>query len=87
MLVSVGVSRVSQAFCFMNAILTPCLLRSVHEVQAFLVELISNFEFSLTEDIKRLRREPCGVMLPTLEGEVEKGVQMPLKVTLATQDE
>lgn len=57
----------------------------VHEIQAFLVELVSNFEFALTEDIKRLRREPCAAMVPMLEG--ERGTQMPLKVSLATRDD
>ena len=57
----------------------------VNEIQAFIVELVSNFEFALTDDIKRLRREPCGVMLPVLEG--ESGVKMPLRVTLALREE
>ncbi|KAL6305107.1 cytochrome P450 [Sparassis latifolia] len=59
---------------------------ALYELQAFLIELISNFEFALTDDIKRLRRENSLLMVPTLEGEVEKGVQMPLRVSLAARD-
>lgn len=57
----------------------------VLELQTFLVQLVSNFEFGLTEELKRLRRENALVMVPTLEGELEKGVQLPLTVSLATQ--
>ncbi|OSX65860.1 hypothetical protein POSPLADRAFT_1131390 [Postia placenta MAD-698-R-SB12] len=56
---------------------------ALYELQAFIVQLISNFEFALTDDIKRLRRENALVMVPTLEGEAEKGVQVPLRVSLA----
>ncbi|KDQ18788.1 hypothetical protein BOTBODRAFT_52044 [Botryobasidium botryosum FD-172 SS1] len=56
------------------------------QLNTFLVELVRNFEFSPTEDLKRIRMESCLVVVPTLEGEVEKGAQMPLKVTLAPQD-
>ena len=58
----------------------------LYEMQAFLVELISNFEFAITEDIKRLRREPCLVMVPVLEGELEKGAQLPLRVSIAQRE-
>lgn len=58
----------------------------LYEMQAFLVELVSNFEFAITEDIKKLRREPCIVMVPVLEGNVEKGAQLPLKISLARRD-
>ncbi|KAF5345368.1 hypothetical protein D9758_008507 [Tetrapyrgos nigripes] len=56
------------------------------EVQATLVELINNFEFAPTEDLKRLRREACLVTVPTLEGEEEKGENLPLRVTIASRD-
>lgn len=58
---------------------------SVIELQAFLCQLLSNFEFGMTEELKRLRRENALVMVPTLEGEQEKGVQLPLKVSFATR--
>lgn len=61
-------------------------ITSVYEVQAFIVELISNLEFSLTDDCKRVRREARLVMVPMLEGEIAKGAQLPLRVSLATRD-
>ncbi|KAL0067427.1 hypothetical protein AAF712_005412 [Marasmius tenuissimus] len=53
---------------------------AVLELQTFLVELIGNFEFSTTPECDKIRREACAVMVPTIEGEVEKGGQCPLKV-------
>ncbi|TCD61631.1 hypothetical protein EIP91_008155 [Steccherinum ochraceum] len=60
---------------------------AVYEIQAFMIELVSNFEFNLTEDCKLIRREPVFIMAPTVEGQVGKGAQMPLKVTLAQRGE
>jgi hypothetical protein len=51
-----------------------------------LVEVINNFELSPTEDLGRLRKEACLVMLPTLEGEELKGEQLPLRVTVAPRE-
>ncbi|THH29033.1 hypothetical protein EUX98_g5156 [Antrodiella citrinella] len=59
---------------------------AVHEIQAFLIELVANFEFSPTEACKKVRREPCNLMSPTIEGEWDKGVQLPLKVTLVKRE-
>jgi len=56
---------------------------AVLEMQTLLVELISNFEFSMTEQSEKVRRLPCAVMVPAVSGEEAKGVQMPLKVSLA----
>lgn len=56
---------------------------SVLEMQTLLVELVSNFEFSMTEQSEKVRRLPCAVMVPAVSGEEAKGVQMPLKVSLA----
>ena len=61
------------------------LLYSVCELQALVVEVIDKFELSLTEDWIRIRRESCRVMTPTLEGEVEKGAQLPLRVKTAAR--
>ncbi|KAJ7125406.1 cytochrome P450 [Mycena epipterygia] len=60
---------------------------AVLELQAFLIELLSNFEFALTPEAMRIRREACIVMVPTVEGQREKGTQLPLKVTVATREE
>ncbi|KAJ3722183.1 cytochrome P450 [Lentinula guzmanii] len=56
---------------------------AIIEVQAFIVELLSNFEFSATPQIDKVRREAAIVMVPTIEGEIEKGSQLPLRVTFA----
>ena len=55
----------------------------VYELQAFLVELVSNFHFELTDDAQRVRKTAAIVMVPTIEGEVT----MPLRVSLAPRDE
>lgn len=52
-----------------------------------MIELVSNFEFSLTKECKFIRREACVIMSPTLEGELEKGGQLPLKVTLIHRED
>ncbi|KAL0573547.1 hypothetical protein V5O48_008414 [Marasmius crinis-equi] len=59
---------------------------AVVELQTFLVELVGNFEFSLTPECDKIRREACAVMLPTIEGELEKGVQCPLRVQCAKRE-
>ncbi|KAG7442656.1 cytochrome P450 [Guyanagaster necrorhizus] len=58
---------------------------AVLELHAFIVEVINNFEFSLTKESERIRREACGMMAPTVEGEVQKGSQLPLRVTIASR--
>ncbi|KAH7922165.1 cytochrome P450 [Leucogyrophana mollusca] len=60
---------------------------AVIEIQAFLVEIINKFEFSVTDKTEHIRREACLVMAPTVEGELEKGVQLPLRVSIAARDE
>ncbi|KII95493.1 hypothetical protein PLICRDRAFT_98902 [Plicaturopsis crispa FD-325 SS-3] len=60
---------------------------AIVEMQALLVELVGHFEFSVTPETGKLRRESCLVMIPILEGEVDKGSQMPLRVTVAARDE
>ncbi|KAJ8594235.1 cytochrome P450 [Rhizopogon salebrosus TDB-379] len=53
------------------------------EFQAFLTEFVGKFEFALTDKCERVRRTGALVMSPTLEGEVENGVQLPLRVSVA----
>jgi hypothetical protein len=59
----------------------------VIEIQAFLTEIVGKFDFALTDKSERVRREACVLMAPTLEGEVENGVQMMLKVSVAPRTE
>ncbi|KAI0629559.1 cytochrome P450 [Trametes polyzona] len=60
---------------------------AIYEVQAFLTELVSNFQFELTPDVSRVKKTQAIVMVPTLEGELEKGVQLPLRVSIAPREE
>ncbi|EKM53350.1 uncharacterized protein PHACADRAFT_259662 [Phanerochaete carnosa HHB-10118-sp] len=58
---------------------------AVYEIQAFLIELIQNFEFVPTEDMKRLRRELFGIMAPTLEGD-RGNIHLPIRVSLVDHE-
>ncbi|KAJ7729151.1 cytochrome P450, partial [Mycena metata] len=54
---------------------------AIYEYQAFLTELVKNFEFSMDPTIARMvRREPGIVMIPTIEGEVMKGPHLPVTI-------
>ncbi|KAJ7128780.1 cytochrome P450 [Mycena crocata] len=54
---------------------------AVYEYQAFLVELVKNFEFSMDASVlKKIRRESALVMIPTLSDEIEKGSQLPVVI-------
>lgn len=56
---------------------------SVIEMQVFLVEIFRNFEVSLAVPAQKIRREAAGAMVPTIDGEVEKGSQLPVCIRLA----
>ncbi|KAF9234005.1 cytochrome P450 [Melanogaster broomeanus] len=56
---------------------------AVIEMQAFLVEMVGKFEFAMTDNTKRIRREAFAVMTPMFEGETDGGVQLPLAVSIA----
>ncbi|EPQ55423.1 cytochrome P450 [Gloeophyllum trabeum ATCC 11539] len=55
------------------------------EMQAFLVELVSKFEFSPAVDERRIRREGPALMFPVVDGEVGDGVKLPLRVSLVRE--
>lgn len=59
---------------------------SVLEIHAFVVQLVGQFEFEFATPPENIRREACGVMTPTLKGDVAKGTQLPLRVKLAPSD-
>ncbi|KAG9227224.1 hypothetical protein CCMSSC00406_0004237 [Pleurotus cornucopiae] len=59
---------------------------ALYELHAFLIELISNFEFELTPEAEHVRRHPCLVVAPTIEGRENEGVQLPLKVRIAIRE-
>ncbi|KAI0669528.1 cytochrome P450 [Trametes maxima] len=56
---------------------------AIYELQAFLTELVSNFQFELTPEVERVEKTQAIVMVPTVNGQVE----MPLRVSLAPRDE
>jgi len=56
-------------------------------MQSFIVEMINNFEFSPTPVTEKVRREACLIMAPIIEGELEKGSQLPLKMRVISPTE
>ncbi|KAF5375503.1 hypothetical protein D9615_009187 [Tricholomella constricta] len=60
---------------------------AVVELQAFLFELVGGIEFLPTPASQKVRREAALVMVPTIEGQVEKGSQLPLRIRVASKGE
>ncbi|KAF9014738.1 hypothetical protein BDZ89DRAFT_440406 [Hymenopellis radicata] len=57
------------------------------EFQTILLYLIKDFEFDVDPTLSsKLRRDASLIMLPMLEGEDDKGPQMPLYVSLVKRD-
>lgn len=83
MLASAGDSRasISGFLVVYSSLFTSC---SVYELQAFLIELVSNFELAPSKDDDRIRREFCTVMVPMLEGD-KREVCLPLKLSLVAE--
>ncbi|KAG9217624.1 hypothetical protein CCMSSC00406_0010165 [Pleurotus cornucopiae] len=54
---------------------------AVIELQALLVEVMEEFEFSVPEGVEILRL-PAGFMVPVVKGKMGEGTQMPLLVSL-----
>jgi len=59
---------------------------AVAELQTFLVEFVSKFEFSMTPDAEKIKREVAVIMVPVIEGQVEKGARLPLRVKYASRE-
>lgn len=59
---------------------------AVLEIQCFVVSIFSSFELSLAVPYEKIRRNACEVMIPVVEGEVEKGVQLPVRVKIANRE-
>ncbi|KIY53214.1 cytochrome P450 [Fistulina hepatica ATCC 64428] len=60
---------------------------AVLELQAFLIQLIGNFELTMTPKSDKVRRQASVVMSPVVEGEREKGTQLPLTVRAVSREE
>ena len=54
--------------------------RSLAEIQAFLVTLVREFDFSIPEG-RNIRTARPGILVPIVIGEEDKGPQLPLKIT------
>ena len=60
---------------------------AILEMQAFLVEMVNQFEFSMTPESHAVRREACALlMVPTIEGGGMRR-RLPLSVKIAPQDD
>ncbi|KAJ3970988.1 cytochrome P450 [Lentinula raphanica] len=55
---------------------------AVAELQVFIVVLLRNFIIESTPKLANIRRESALAMIPLIEGELEKGTQLPLRVRL-----
>ncbi|KAJ7651145.1 cytochrome P450 [Roridomyces roridus] len=54
---------------------------AIYEYQSFLIELLKNFEFSIDPAVSdKILRQPGIVMLPAIEGEVDKGPRLPIRI-------
>ncbi|KAF8434330.1 cytochrome P450 [Boletus edulis BED1] len=63
-------------------------LFAVTEIQAFLWTLVGKFEFAMTDKAKHILRQPVYVvMAPMVDGELDRGIQLPLMVSVASQDD
>lgn len=56
------------------------------ELQAFTFELVGSFEYMPTPESQKIRRESAIVMVPVVEGQVEKGAQLPLRIRVASDE-
>ncbi|KAJ3814545.1 cytochrome P450 [Lentinula aff. lateritia] len=55
---------------------------AVAELQTFIVVLLRNFTIRDTPKLTRIRRESALTMVPAIEGELDKGTQLPIRVYL-----
>lgn len=55
---------------------------SIIEMQAILVELIEQFEFTIPDDKPTIISFPAGLTVPLVKEDMKAGPQMPLMVSL-----
>ncbi|KAF4618312.1 hypothetical protein D9613_011704 [Agrocybe pediades] len=60
---------------------------AVLEAAVFTAEFVRHFEFKIPSHITRIKREASLAMIPVVEGEEEKGHQLPLVVTSIVSDD
>ena len=51
------------------------------------MEIIGKFEVTMTERSEKVIRGPSGLMSPVIEGELERGTQLPLAVSVAARED
>ena len=51
------------------------------------MEIIDKFEVTMTERSEKVFRGPSGLMSPLIEGELERGIQLPLAVSVAARED
>ena len=67
--------------CLLSTFQDSIPFSSVYEMHMFLAVLVRQFEFALPEGAPQVRRWRFVAIVPVVEGEEHKGVQVPLKVT------
>jgi hypothetical protein len=55
---------------------------TILEIQMLLIELISDFEFTLPTNGKSVRKTSSTIMVPTIEGERDSGIVLFLNVSV-----
>jgi hypothetical protein len=50
-------------------------------MHTFLVTLIRKFKFALPDDGPKIKMQRLALVVPVVEGEEHKGIQLPLKIT------
>lgn len=61
------------------------IVSSLIELQVFIARLVREFQFSEVED-KHIKMWRPGLVVPTVEGEEDKGPQLPLKVSVVRRN-
>jgi hypothetical protein len=75
-----GVSRESSRYRYLLWF-NNCLWQSLLEMQALLIELVENFEFSPPPGDIDVKRGMAAIMIPMVKGQEKKGKQLFLTVT------
>jgi len=57
------------------------------EMQVFLVVLVGSFEFELTLEARNILPASSLLSIPVVEGQLEKGAQLPLRLRIASREE
>ena len=83
----VCVSQCGPSACrsVLTKVLTSIAFASVIELQTFMARLVREFQFSEVED-KHITMWRPGLVVPTVEGEEDKGPQLPLNISVVRRN-